>query len=109
MPALDVAEHEKEYVVHAELPGIKPEDVEISVLDNVLTISGEKKEEAETAGRSWQHVERRYGAFRRSIQLPAGVEPEKVSVDYRDGVLRITLPKSEKAMPRRITVKAAKG
>lgn len=104
-PALDVAEQEKEYLVQAELPGMKADEVEISVLNNTLTISGAKTQEKEKSGRNWAHVERRYGTFRRSIQLPAGVEPDKVAAEFRDGVLTITLPKSEKSLPRKISVK----
>jgi len=104
-PAIDVAEHDDKVIVRAELPGVTADDLDISVLDNTLTISGEKKETKEDKGENYYHAERRYGAFRRVVQLPAAVDPEKVEARCRDGVLTLELPKDRAAMPRRIEVK----
>ncbi len=105
-PALDVAEREDAVVVKADLPGMKSDEIDISVHDNMLTISGEKKESKEDKGEEYYHVERSYGSFRRELTLPAGVDAEKVQASYRDGVLTVTLPKTEQAKPKRIQIKA---
>jgi HSP20 family protein len=104
-PAVDLADTDAAVVVKAELPGVKGDDIDIAVLGNTLTISGEKTEADEDKGENYYHVERRYGSFRRDIPLPAGVDPDKVEANYRDGVLTVTLPKSEQAKPKRIEVK----
>ena len=104
-PALDIAEHEDVIVVKAELPGMTGDDIEISVTNNVLSISGEKKELTEEKEENYYHVERRYGQFRRDVNLPTDVDAEKVEATYRDGVLTVKVPKSEKAKPRRIEIK----
>jgi len=104
-PATDIAEHADAVVLKAELPGMKSDDIEISVVNNTLTISGEKKESAEEKSENYYHVERRYGTFRREIALPPGVDPDKVEAGYRDGVLTVTIPKTEKAKPKRIEIK----
>jgi len=104
-PALDVVEHDDNIVVKAELPGMTSDDIEISVLDGTLSVSGEKKESQEDTGESYHHSERRYGSFRRDISLPAGVDADKVEATYRDGVLTIRLPKTEQAKARRVEVK----
>lgn len=104
-PALDLAEEGDNLVVKADLPGIKPEDVELSVQDNMLTLAGEKKQEHEDKSDNFYHSERRYGAFRRTIQLPSSVDPDKVDAKFHDGVLTITLPKDARTLPKRIAVK----
>jgi len=104
-PTMEVAEHDDRITVKAELPGVKNEDVEVSVLDDTLTVSGEKKESQEDKGDGYYHSERRYGSFRRDIRLPASVDANKVEATYRDGVLTITLPKTEQAKAKRIPVK----
>ena len=104
-PALDVAEREDAIVVKAELPGLTVEDIDISAEAKTLTVSGEKKEQAEQKGENYHHVERRYGSFRRSVALPSTVDPTKIEATYRDGVLTVTLPKSEAAKPKKIKVK----
>ncbi len=104
-PAIDIAEEENQYVVKAEVPGCKPEDVEISLSGNVLTISGEKKEEQEKNEKGYYHMERSYGSFRRDLALAAEVDTAKIQAECKDGVLTITLPKSEKAKPTKIKVK----
>jgi len=105
-PELDVAEHPDKVVVKVDLPGVKNEDIEISVQGNTLIIGGEKKEQTEDRGEGYHHVERRYGSFHRTITLPAGVDPDKIEATYRDGVLSVTLPKDEATKAKRIKVKA---
>ena len=104
-PSLDVTEDEEALRVRAEIPGIDPQDVHLEIHGGVLTLRGEKKDEQgeDEDGRHWS--ERRYGSFARAISLPEYVDHEKVEADYKDGVLTITLPKSEKAKPREISVK----
>jgi len=104
-PSVDVSEQDDKITVKAELPGVNSEDVEVSVHDGMLTIGGEKKEESEERGEGVYHSERRYGAFRREIRLPAGVDADKVEATCRDGVLTVTLPKTEQAKAKRIEVK----
>ena len=103
-PSLDVTDGEKEVIVKAELPGVDPKDVEISVLGHTLTLSGEKKNEREEKGQGFYRSECEYGSFRRQIQLPEGVDPDKVKAEYASGILTIKLEKSRAATPRRITV-----
>jgi HSP20 family protein len=97
--------------VMLELPGMRPEDVEVNLEDNVLTISGEKKEEREEEDQEsrWHLSERRYGRFSRSFVLPRDVEQEKIQARFENGVLNVTIPKSEKAKPRRINVQGGDG
>jgi HSP20 family protein len=104
-PALDIAEHDDGFVLKVELPGVKADDIEVSVVNNVLTISGVKKEAAEKEGENYYHVERRHGSFRREVQLPGSVDPDKVEATFRDGVLRVNLTKTETAKARRIEIK----
>lgn len=104
-PAMDVSEDENSVMVKAELPGCKAEDIDISVHGNVLSISGEKKHEEEKKDKNYYHIERSYGSFRRDITLPSDVDPAKVDAAYKDGILSITLPKSEKAKAVKVKVK----
>lgn len=104
-PSLDVAEDDKSVTVKVEVPGVKPEDIHLSVTGNTLLISGEKKESHEREGDGYYHSERRFGSFRRSVMLPAGVDAEKVNADYAHGVLAVRLEKSPEAQPKRIPVK----
>jgi len=106
LPALDIAEEADSYVIKAELPGVQNEDIDISVHGNRLTLSGEKKSESEQEEKNVYHVERRYGAFRRVITLPSDIDADKIDARCTDGVLSLKLPKSEKAKPKRIEVKA---
>ena len=106
-PSVDVSETDEEVVVSAELPGLKPEDVSVTVADGSLTIAGEKKRESETEEKHRRRVERSYGAFSRSFQLPGKVEAEAISASYGDGVLVVTLPKAENARTKQIEVKAS--
>ncbi len=104
-PAVDIAETENDFVVKAEVPGCKAEDIDISVHGNRLTISGEKKTEEEKREKGYYHSERSYGSFRRELNLSSDVDPDKIEAACKDGVLTITLPKSEKAKPIKVKVK----
>src|SRR5262245_19029607 len=106
-PLVDITEDEKEYIVKAEIPEMKKEDIKISVHDDVLTISGERKYEKEEKGKKYHRVERAYGSFMRSFTLPEDADGTKVNAEYKDGVLKVHLPKSEKAKPKAIEVKIA--
>ena len=104
-PALDIREKGDSLVVNVELPGMNAKDIDISVDRNMLTISGEKKEESESKEENRYHAERRYGRFQRTISLPAEVARDKIEASQNNGVLTITLPKSEEAKPRKVEVK----
>ena len=104
---LDVSETENEFVVKASLPGIKPDDVQITVHGDTLTIRGESKMEEERKGEHWHIRERRSGVFQRSLSLSAPVDSDKAQADFEHGVLTLTLPKSESAKPRQIKVGGA--
>ena len=105
-PDVDVSETDDAVLVHAEIPGIDPKDLDISVVGDTLTVRGEKRDEAEHSGRNYHRVERRYGCFTRSLTLPAKVNAEKVTAKAHAGVLEIRLPKQEEAKARRIDIKA---
>ncbi len=105
-PAVDVSETPEAVLVHAELAGIDPKDVDITVTGDVLTIRGEKKDETETSDRNYTRVERRYGSFSRSLPLPAAVDADRVEARMHNGVLEVTLPKHEEARSRRVEVSA---
>lgn len=106
-PPIDVAETPETVIVKADVPGVRPEEIEISVDNNVLTIKGEKREE-KTGGKGSVHwVERRSGTFLRSVTLPTGVDAEHVSAESKDGVLTVTLPKRAEARARKIEVKTS--
>jgi HSP20 family protein len=94
---VDVVETEKEYQITAELPGLSEKDVEVVVADEILTIKGEKKEEKEEKAKNYYLSERRYGAFKRSFQLPSGVDADKIEAGFQNGVLTLTLPKTPEA------------
>ena len=104
VPALDFAETPEAYVVHAELPGVDPQGVEISIEDGRLEISGEKSAEQGEAKQGWFRVERNHGSFRRTVELPGAVDTGKVKAEAKNGVLTITLPKHEEAKARKISV-----
>ncbi|MFW5734788.1 MAG: Hsp20/alpha crystallin family protein [Oceanidesulfovibrio sp.] len=103
-PALDIAENEDQLTVTAEVPGMKPEDIDVTLERGVLTIKGEKKFEDERKGENHHRIERSYGAFQRVVQLPTEVDDEKVSANYKDGVLTLTMPKSQAAKKRKIEI-----
>jgi HSP20 family protein len=106
-PSLDVDETDQAYVVNAEVPGLEQKDIELSLRDNVLSISGEKREERKDEKRGRAYAERFYGQFRRSIPLPTEVDADKVEAKFKNGVLTVTLPKNAKAREkeRRIEIR----
>lgn len=103
-PLVDITEEEKEYLIKAELPDMKTEDVRLTVENGVLTISGERKFEKEEKGRKYHRIERAYGSFVRSFSLPEDANGSKVTADFKNGVLRVHLPKSVKATPKAIEI-----
>jgi len=108
MPAVDVLEKTDKFVVKAELPGMKEEDINVSVVGDTLTIKGEKKTETEVEKEDYYRCERAYGSFYRSIPLPATVNAAKIEASYEDGVLEVTLPKAAEVKPKKIAVSAKK-
>jgi len=104
-PAIDVAEQDNAIVVRAEVPGCKAEDIDISVFNNKLTISGEKKLTEEKKEKGYYHVESSYGSFRRELTLPTDVDQKKIEAVCKDGVLSITLPKAAKSKAVKVKVK----
>jgi HSP20 family protein len=104
-PALDISERKDAYLVTVELPGLKPEDLDITMEDSLLTIKGERQFTPESSEQQFHRVERRYGAFRRSITLPAHVTAEGIEASFEDGVLQILVPKAEEAKPKHIQVR----
>jgi HSP20 family protein len=104
-PLVDITEDEKEYLIKAELPEMKKEDVRLTVENDVLAISGERKFEKEEKGKKYHRVERAYGSFVRSFSLPEDADGSKVTADFKEGMLQVHLPKSEKAKPKAIEIK----
>ena len=107
MPTVDVSETENGFEIRAELPGVSEDDVNVTVTDNVLTIKGEKRQEAETDGKNYHRVERRYGSFQRRFTLPAEVETDDIKAEFSDGVLTLSIPKPEAAKPTEIPITTA--
>jgi HSP20 family protein len=103
-PNVDVSETKDEIVVTAEMPGMKKEDITLSVQDNVITLSGEKKSEEEKKDANFYRLERSFGSFCRSFTLPTPVEADKIKASFKDGILKVTLPKSEKVKPQEIPI-----
>jgi HSP20 family protein len=106
-PLVDITEDDKEYVIKAEIPAMKKEDIKINVHEDVLTITGERKYEKEEKGKKYHRVERSYGSFMRSFTLPEDADGTKVNAEYKDGVLSVHLQKSEKAKPKSIEIKVS--
>ncbi len=106
-PAVNIAETDDNYIITAELPGISKDDIKVTYENGVLTIQGEKKQEKEEKGKTWHRVEAVYGAFERSFRLPSLIQADKISAEYKDGVLTLTLPKAEEAKPKQITIKVS--
>lgn len=104
-PLVDIAEDDKEYLIKLELPEVQKDDVKVTVENGTLTIAGERKSEKEEKGRKFHRVERYYGRFERSFTLPDDAATEQVKAEFKDGVLRVHLAKSEKAHPKAIEVK----
>ncbi len=107
IPAVDIHETEDNYVVKADLPGMKKEDIQIDLKDSTLTIRGEKKFEEKVSKDNYIRTERAYGTFVRSFTLPNNVDAEKIKASYKDGVLELTLPKKEEAKPKQIKVEVS--
>jgi HSP20 family protein len=105
-PATDIVENKDGYLVKVELPGMSKDDVKITMQDNQLTIRGEKKQEKEGKDEGYHRVERSYGAFQRCFTLPSAVDASKIDASFKDGILSVTLPRSEAAQPKTIEVKA---
>jgi HSP20 family protein len=104
-PALDISERKDAYLVTVELPGVEADDLEITLEDGLLTIQGERHFAHDSSEQQFHRVERRYGAFRRSITLPAQVQAEQIEASFDNGVLQIVVPKMEEATPKRIQVR----
>jgi HSP20 family protein len=107
-PAIEVFEKEDKFVVKAELPGMKEEDIDISVVGDALTIKGERKAESEVKEEDYYCCERSYGSFSRSIAVPSDVDAKKIEASYEDGVLEVSLPKAPEVKPKKVAVSAKK-
>jgi HSP20 family protein len=106
-PLVDISEDDKEYLIKAELPEVKKEDVKVTAEAGTLTITGERRFEKEEKGKKYHRVERSYGSFVRNFSLPDDASPAKVSAEFKDGVLSVHLGKTQKAKPQQIEVKVA--
>jgi HSP20 family protein len=104
-PSLDVSETKNSIIVKAELPGMDAKDLDISLTDDVLTVKGEKKQEKEEEDENYHRIERSYGSFSRSVRLPSEVQSDKIEANYKNGILKIALPKSEKAKSKEVKIK----
>lgn len=104
-PAVDILERDAEYEVRMELPGVRKDDVKITIENNILTIRGEKKQESSDEGKGYRRVERSYGTFERSFTLPTSVRSDKIDATVAEGVLTVRLPKAEEARPKEIEIK----
>ena len=104
-PALDIAESEAAVVTKVELPGLRKEDIELTAVDNIVTLKGERKHEEESTKDGYHLVERRHGQFQRSFEIPSGFDGSRIEAQYTDGVLKVTLPKREETKPKLIDVK----
>jgi HSP20 family protein len=105
VPTVDLAETDEAVLAKLDLPGVNPDEIDISISGNLLTVRGERKEEKEEKGKTFHRIERRTGAFSRSLTLPCAVNEDEVAAEYKDGVLAITLPKCEEAKSHKIKVK----
>ena len=105
LPSVDVSETKGDLVIKAELPGLDPKDIDISMNNGYLTIKGEKKHEKEEKDENYHLLERSYGSFTRTVRLPREVQHDKITASFKNGVLRITLPKSEEAKKKEIKIK----
>jgi HSP20 family protein len=109
IPAMDLVESETDFVLRADLPGLKEEDVVIEVKDNVLTISGERQAERGQTDEGYYRVERAFGSFSRSLTLPEGVDADQVNAEFDSGVLEVRIPKPEERKPRRVQIGSGNG
>ena len=103
-PSVDVHEDQNSFYIEAELPGVKKEDIQLEIENNVLTIKGERRFEKKEEQDSYHFVERSYGSFFRSFSLPKNVDPDNIGAEYRDGMLLLTLPKREEVKPRTVSI-----
>lgn len=108
MPPVDIFETDGEVVLKAELPGVKPDDVEVRVENNTLFLRGERRFEKEVNEENYHRVERSYGSFSRSFTLPSSIDSDKVKAEYKDGLLTLTMPKREEAKPKTIKIAVSK-
>lgn len=106
-PAVDIKEEPDKFVLQADIPGVKPEDIDISMEEGVLTIKGEKKTEAVTEKENYKRVERTYGSFYRRFSLPDTANPDAITAVSKNGVLEVTIPKREAVQPKKISVSSA--
>jgi HSP20 family protein len=106
-PAVDIVEDDREFLVKVELPEMKREDVKVTVEDRVLTVSGERKQEKEEKSKRFHRIEREYGSFSRSFSLPPGANGEKVTAEFKDGLLHVHLPKNGKPAGRTVEIKGS--
>lgn len=104
-PLVDIIEDDQNYVIKAELPGVKKEDIKVGVQDDVLTVSGHRHYEKEEKDKKFHRIERSYGSFARSFTLPEDSDGEKVSAEFKDGMLKVLLPKTERVKPKQVEVK----
>lgn len=104
-PAIDVTETDAEYLIKADLPAVKKEDVAVEIRDGVISVRGERQQEKEEKGKRLHRVERSYGVFERRMGVPADVDPTKVAAEFKDGVLQVHLPKSPTSRPQAVAVK----
>lgn len=107
LPNMDVQEDKDRFTISMELPGLSKDDVSLTVREGMLTIEGERKQEDEKEGVNYHRVERRYGKFLRSFQLPVRVKEDKIEAVFKDGVLTVQIPKAEEVKPKQIAVKIA--
>jgi HSP20 family protein len=107
-PVVDMYEKENQYIVKAEIPGMKEEDIAVSISDNTLYIKGERKDETATEEEGYHFTERSYGKFFRAITLPLNLSAKDIKADYENGVLEVRIPKAEEAKPRKVTVRSKK-
>ena len=103
-PSVDISETDTAYLVKAEIPGVKKDDVKVTIQDGMLTLQGERKQEKEEKGKKFHRIERCYGSFARSFRVPDDADENSVKAEFKDGVLNVTLSKSEKAKPKQINV-----
>jgi HSP20 family protein len=103
-PPADVIENKDSFIVRAELPGLKKEDIKVTLQNNVFTINGEKRKEQEEKNQTYHKVERSYGTFHRSFELPVQVNPNDIKAEFKDGILTVELPKIEEAKPKEISI-----
>lgn len=106
-PSVDIFENDNEVVIKAELPGMNAKDIEVKLENNVLMLKGERRFEKEAKEENYHRIEREYGSFSRAFSLPTAVDGDKVAADYKDGVLKIVLPKKEEIKPKPIKIAAA--